>query len=75
MLKLAGLNKELKIKSDKNLLNQEVYYVTVLDSAKNIFKNEGIKGFYKGLIPNLAKIFPSSGVFFLIYEATLKYFE
>ena len=32
-------------------------------------------GFYKGLTPNLLRIFPSSGVFFLIYEATLKYLE
>ena len=35
-------------------------------------KNEGITAFYKGLTPNMIKIFPSSGVFFLTYEYTLK---
>ena len=43
----------------------------MVDTFRKIFKNEGITAFYKGLTPNLLKIFPTSGVFFLFYELTL----
>jgi solute carrier family 25 (mitochondrial folate transporter), member 32 len=55
--------------------NGDVFYVTIVDSVKQIYKNEGFKGFYKGLSPNLIRIFPASGVFFLIYDSTLKFLE
>lgn len=41
------------------------------DAIMKIYKNEGVKGFYKGLTPNLIKIFPASGLFFVAYELTL----
>ena len=47
----------------------------MIDTIKKIYKNEGILGFYKGLTPNLLKIFPTSGVFFLFYELTLSYLK
>lgn len=47
----------------------------MVDTIFKIFKNEGIQGFYKGLTPNLLKIFPTSGVFFLFYELTLSYLK
>jgi len=42
------------------------------DVAMKIYRNEGLKGFYKGLTPNLLKVFPSSGLFFLSYECTIR---
>ena len=45
------------------------------DVARKIYRNEGISGFYKGLTPNLIKIFPSSGIFFLSYELTIGYLK
>lgn len=50
----------------------EVHFTTIASTAWNIYKHEGIWGFYKGLLPNLVRIFPTSGCFFLIYEGTLK---
>ena len=47
----------------------------MVDTFKKILKNEGILGFYKGLTPNLLKIFPTSGVFFIFYELTLSYLK
>ena len=41
------------------------------DAITKIYRLEGVKGFYKGLAPNLIKIFPTSGLFFLAYELTL----
>ena len=43
----------------------------MIDTFRKIYTNEGIAGFYKGLTPNIMKIFPSSGIFFLVYELTL----
>ena len=50
-------------------------YEGVIDCFRKILKNEGVTAFYKGLTPNLLKIFPSSGIFFLTYEYTLKFFN
>lgn len=35
-----------------------------------LWRNEGITGFYKGLVPNLARVVPSTCVTFLVYENT-----
>lgn len=35
-----------------------------------LWKNEGFLGFYKGLVPNLARVVPSTCVTFLVYENT-----
>ena len=48
-----------------------VFYNGFYDVFVKILKNEGPRGFYKGIVPNLARIFPSSGLFFLCYELTL----
>ena len=42
----------------------------MIDIARKIYRNEGVWAFYKGLTPNLLKVFPSSGLFFLAYEGT-----
>ena len=33
-----------------------------------ILKNEGIRGFYKGMLPNLLKVAPSVAIAFVTYE-------
>lgn len=50
----------------------EVRYDGMVDCAYKMLRNEGIFAFYKGLTPNLLKLFPSSGMFFLAYELTLR---
>ena len=55
----------------KENTKSEITYNGILDCAQKIFKNEGIRGFYKGLAPNLLRIFPASGLFFLVYESVL----
>jgi len=36
----------------------------------DLWRNEGALGFYKGLVPNLARVVPSTCVTFLVYENT-----
>ena len=61
----------MKVEENKK---QAVQYTGMRDVAKKIYRNEGVAGFYKGLTPNLIKVFPSSGLFFLSYECTLLLF-
>ncbi|KAI1618026.1 MC family mitochondrial carrier protein [Exophiala viscosa] len=40
----------------------------MVDLIKQVWHNEGIVGFYKGLFPNLLRVVPSTCVTFLVYE-------
>ncbi|KAK5953698.1 mitochondrial FAD carrier protein flx1 [Knufia fluminis] len=42
----------------------------VVRIMRDLWRNEGALGFYKGLIPNLARVIPSTCVTFLVYENT-----
>jgi solute carrier family 25 phosphate transporter 23/24/25/41 len=35
-------------------------------------RGEGVRGFFRGLVPNCMKVAPSAAVTFLVYEETLK---
>ncbi|KAL8650549.1 MAG: hypothetical protein Q9210_003753 [Variospora velana] len=43
-------------------------YTGVRDAVAQIWKQEGLAGFYKGLGPNLVRVLPSTWVTFLVYE-------
>ncbi|XP_072297453.1 mitochondrial adenyl nucleotide antiporter SLC25A24-like [Eucyclogobius newberryi] len=44
-------------------------YSGMVDCAKKILRNEGIKAFYKGYIPNLLGIIPYAGIDLAVYES------
>jgi len=50
----------------------EVIYKNVLDCFKKTFRNEGFKAFYKGFLINIIRVAPAQGLFFLLYELTIK---
>ena len=64
-----------KLKMQKTNRKSEIRYDGMIDTIKKIYRNEGMRGFYKGLTPNVLKIFPTSGLFFLSYELTLSYLD
>jgi solute carrier family 25 (mitochondrial folate transporter), member 32 len=45
-------------------------YRGVWDATRQIWVQEGISGFYKGLGPSLLRVLPSTWVVFLVYENT-----
>ncbi|MCJ1312774.1 hypothetical protein MMC25_006450 [Agyrium rufum] len=45
-------------------------YRNATDVVRQVWRSEGLKGFYKGLGPNLLRVVPSSCVTFLVYENT-----
>ena len=64
-----------KLRMQETNKGSEIRYNGMIDTIKKIYRNEGMKGFYKGLTPNILKIFPTSGLFFLSYELTLSYLD
>ncbi len=43
------------------------------DVVTQVWKHEGVSGFYKGLGPSLLRVMPSTWVTFLVYEKTRQY--
>jgi len=45
-------------------------YTGVLDVAVKTFERDGWRGFYRGLLPTLAKVVPSVSISYVVYEHT-----
>ena len=54
------------------LVHDEVFYRNMVDCFIKTWKREGFMGFYKGYAPTIIKAVPQQGIFFLLYEATLR---
>lgn len=50
-----------------------VYNTGLFGTFKHIFKAEGIRGLYRGILPEYYKVVPGVGIVFMTYE-TLKTF-
>lgn len=50
-------------------------YNGIIDCIKKIYKQEGIKGFYKGLIPCYLKIFPAMAIQFWCFDNLSKWIK
>lgn len=48
----------------------ELNYNGVFDAVRKIIAQEGIKGMYKGIVPNLLKVAPSMASSWLSFEFT-----
>jgi len=53
----------------------QIKYKTLLQSFATISRREGISGMYKGMVPNLARMLPSTGVTFFTYEFVSRVFS
>ncbi|RAL07730.1 putative mitochondrial folate carrier protein Flx1 [Aspergillus homomorphus CBS 101889] len=61
------------LRSRLQTYDAHLVYMGVRDAVVQIWTEEGIKGFYKGLAPNLLRVLPSTWVTFLVYENTRAY--
>ena len=43
-------------------------YRSTLQTIRLIFVNEGIAGFFKGVVPNVIRMAPAAGITFMVYE-------
>ncbi|OKO98579.1 Mitochondrial folate transporter/carrier [Penicillium subrubescens] len=58
------------IRSRLQTYKAHIVYRGAMDAISQIWAQEGIAGFYKGLGPNLLRVLPSTWVTFLVYENT-----
>jgi len=52
----------------KTKIQTSIKKIKVLDIIHSIIKNDGIKGFYKGLFPRLLRIIPGQGITFTVFD-------
>ena len=56
------------IRARLQMYHAEQLYKGAADVVAQVWKREGLSGFYKGLAPNLLRVMPSTWVTFLVYE-------
>lgn len=56
------------VRARLQMYNAEGMYKGVYDVLSQVWRKEGLAGFYKGLGPNLLRVMPSTWVTFLVYE-------
>lgn len=47
-------------------------YKGMSEVFRRTLQNEGYRGFYKGLFPNLLKVVPAASITYMVYEAMKK---
>ena len=60
------------VKTQMQGLNAKQYTGTI-DCFKKIAAQEGVSGFYKGVVPRLGRVVPGQGVIFMSYETILEF--
>ncbi|XP_043544373.1 mitochondrial folate transporter/carrier-like [Chiloscyllium plagiosum] len=50
------------------LQDQHTQYSGVMNAIGRTWRNEGVHGFYKGVVPNVLKVTPACCITFLVYE-------
>ncbi|EAR89379.1 solute carrier family protein (macronuclear) [Tetrahymena thermophila SB210] len=50
-------------------------YTSVIQTTKKIYAEEGLRGFYKGIIPTLMRDLPWSGAQYSIYQSLISMYE
>lgn len=53
-------------------MNAEAAYRGMGDVFWKTLQHEGVRGFYKGMFPNLLKVIPSASITYLVYESMKK---
>jgi solute carrier family 25 phosphate transporter 23/24/25/41 len=52
--------------------NADAAYKGMADVFRKTFQHEGLRGFYKGIFPNLLKVVPSASITYMVYESMKK---
>uniref|UniRef100_A0A665VBE7 Solute carrier family 25 member 24 n=1 Tax=Echeneis naucrates TaxID=173247 RepID=A0A665VBE7_ECHNA len=59
----------MEVMKTRLTLRKTGQYSGMFDCAKKILKNEGVKAFYKGYVPNILGIIPYAGIDLAVYES------
>jgi len=50
------------------VLRKTGQYSSALDCARRVWKHDGVRGFYRGFLPNAIGILPYAGIDLAVYE-------
>ena len=50
-------------------------YSSVFNAFTTVAKNEGVHGFYRGIVPNALKVLPNNAIRFMVYDKLKSYFQ
>lgn len=56
-------------------MQTQMYPGGTMDVIRTTYKNEGLKGFYRGLVPNLVKVVPAVSLTYISYEQAKRYLK
>jgi hypothetical protein len=62
---------ELTSEGEVRVVKRE--YAGILGTVRRILQKEGFSGFFKGVIPNCARVVPAAAVTFVVYEAVMDF--
>ncbi|CAH3153637.1 unnamed protein product [Porites evermanni] len=48
-------------------------YNGAVDVIRKTFRYEGVRGFYKGLVPNVLRVTPACALTFVVYENVIHF--
>lgn len=60
---------EINLSGDVQIVKR--HYTGVVDCIRQIFRKEGVYGFFKGAIPNALRVAPSAAITFVVYESVM----
>lgn len=49
--------------------NDAKKYSSTVDCFRQIMKNEGVSGFYRGIVPRMGRVIPGQGIIFLTFDS------
>ena len=61
------------VRARLQMYDADTTYKSARDVVHQVWRKEGLRGFYKGMGPNLLRVLPSTWVTFLVYEKTKIY--
>lgn len=64
----------MEVLKTRLVLRKTGQYKGIVDCASNLLKHEGVRGFYRGFVPNLLGILPYAGIDLAIYETLKKFY-
>jgi len=62
------------VKESASVHHDDIKYHNIIDTTKAIFREEGMRGFYKGMWPRMVSLAPASAISWTAYETLKKLF-